>query len=215
MPETDLAQRIERLERDNRRLRRLVSIGGIALLAAIGFLYAFPRSFILRPAAGVVHAREWNLEDSSGHVRLRALLDCSSAAGCTPQLKLFGQDGKALTMLGAGTLSFSGKEGEANLSAVDLHFSGVPEKGASAAEAQIGIAPTTGGHLWLVGKGRSHFLVNSDLPRVEIGDAQGYIMDLGASDLTAVNSGQTRQTTAASIVMYANDKEHHVIWQMP
>ncbi|HVA02031.1 MAG TPA: hypothetical protein VMV34_10280 [Terriglobia bacterium] len=218
MSETDLAQRIETLERDNRRLKRVLAVAGPALLVALGFLYAFPRSSArmrLRSAADVIHAREWDLVDSSGRVRLQASMDCALPTGCSPQIRLFDQDGKALTTLGAGALSFSGKTGEARLSAGSLHFSSSPEGGIAGAMAQIGITPGSGGHLSLVGKGLSHFFVNSDLPRVEMGDSQGYMMELGASDLTTVNSGQTRQTTAASIVMYANDKQHHVIWQMP
>ncbi|HUZ46724.1 MAG TPA: hypothetical protein VMW54_08805 [Terriglobia bacterium] len=210
MSETDIVKRIEKLERDNRRLKMLLAFAGVALLVALGFGYAFPRFSPLRSVTGVLQAREWDLLDSSGRVRLQASMDCALAAGCSPVIRLFGKGGKALTTLGAGTLAFSGEAGEAKLSADNLIFSG-----ASGARAQIGATPESGGQLSLVGEGMSHFFVNSRLPRVEIGDSQGYLMEFGASDLTTVRSGQTRQTTAASIVMYANDKQHHVIWQMP
>lgn len=214
MSESDFAQRMEKLERANRRLKW--SMGGLALLMALGVAYVFPRHAArapLHPSAGALQAREWDLVDASGRVRLQASLDCASGP-CTPQLRFFSPDGKALTTLGAGSLALSGQAGEAKLSAADLHFAGAGPD-AKDAEAQIGVSATSGGHLWLIGKGRSHFFVNSDLPRVEIGDARGYLMELGASDLKTLNSGQTRQTTAASIVMYSNDQQHHVIWQMP
>ena len=218
MSETDFAQRIEKLERDNRRLKRVLAVAGVAVLAALGFRYAFPGAaarLSLRSVPQVIDARAWNLMDASGRVRLKASMDCAHAADCTPEIKMFDQDGQTLTTLGAGTLFFSGKAGEARLSADKLHFSGAPKAGVAGAVAQVGIAPASGGYLSLVGNGRGHFFVNSNLPRVELGDAQGYLMELGASDLTTVNSGQTRQTTAASIVMYSNDPQHHVIWQMP
>lgn len=40
-------------------------------------------------------------------------------------------------------------------------------------------------------------------------------MDLGSTRLAAARTGATEQTSAASIVMFGNDKGHHVIWQAP
>jgi hypothetical protein len=40
-------------------------------------------------------------------------------------------------------------------------------------------------------------------------------MDLGSSSTTKTITGETQQTSAASIVMFGNDKDHYVIWKAP
>jgi hypothetical protein len=46
-------------------------------------------------------------------------------------------------------------------------------------------------------------------------DTKGFSMDVGSADLTVPRTGVTSQTSAASIVMFGNDKKHHVIWEAP
>lgn len=50
---------------------------------------------------------------------------------------------------------------------------------------------------------------------IELSDAAGYSMDLGTTNTITPTTGQTQQTSAASIVMFGNDKNHHVIWRAP
>ena len=52
-------------------------------------------------------------------------------------------------------------------------------------------------------------------PQVVLSDSQGYAMSLGSTPLVTPGTGATEQTSAASIVMFGNDKKHHVIWQAP
>lgn len=50
---------------------------------------------------------------------------------------------------------------------------------------------------------------------IELTDAHGFGMELGSTSTTAPATGATQQTSAASIVMFGNDKAHHVIWRAP
>lgn len=62
MPDTEITQRLEKLERENRRLRR----GGLALLAA---LVAFTAIYATRPIPDVIEAHKFVVVDSSGKRR--------------------------------------------------------------------------------------------------------------------------------------------------
>jgi hypothetical protein len=46
-------------------------------------------------------------------------------------------------------------------------------------------------------------------------DPQGFEMDLGNTQTTALRTDQTQQTSAASIIMFGNDMKRHVIWRVP
>jgi hypothetical protein len=66
------------------------------------------------------------------------------------------------------------------------------------------------------GKGSASMSVDpSGSPKIEFADANGFEMDLGGTGKVNGRTGATEQTSAASIVMFGNDKEHHVIWQAP
>jgi hypothetical protein len=56
---------------------------------------------------------------------------------------------------------------------------------------------------------------SSGAPQVELSDPQGFRMDLGSTGTINLKTGETQRTSAASIVMFGNDKEHHVIWRAP
>ncbi len=58
--------------------------------------------------------------------------------------------------------------------------------------------------------------VNSDgSPSVSLTDAEGFTLDLGHSSTVTSQTGEKHQTSAASITMFGNDKDHHVIWKAP
>lgn len=50
-------------------------------------------------------------------------------------------------------------------------------------------------------------------PVVHSQDSRGFAMDLGSTGTVNIMTGQTQQTSAASIIMFG--KDHHVIWQAP
>lgn len=219
MTDNEFARRLERLERDNRRLKR-AAVAGIALAAALGVLYSAACSSgrhpaAIKPDAEKVTAREFNVVDSAGKVRVKIAMDCSQADDCRPEIRLFDKDGKPATAVGAGTLTVSGEKDEASLLSDRLQFS-VGSKGTSpSVTAQVGSGTGGGGLLSLEGNNGGYVRVNANSPNIELKDSKGYVMDLGAVDLTAVVSGKTSQTTADSIVMFGNDSRHHMIWRAP
>lgn len=219
MTDTELARRLEMLERDNRRLRRLAGVG-FALIIVAGVACALSCCSAQRTAntgfsSEKIAAREFDVVDPSGKVRAQIAVNCPTAATCQPVITLFDQNGKPRTSISAGKLTLSGENGEASLRDSHLQFS-VDSKGEPArATAEVGSGSGGGGLLSLSGSGMNSIRVDSNSPRIEIHDSQGYIMDLGAVNLTTVNSGQTSSTTADSIVMFGNDKDHHLIWRVP
>ena len=204
MTDNDFAQRLERLERGNRRLKRLAA-AGIALAAALGVIYSVACSSERNPAgikpdAERVTAREFDMVDNAGKVRVKIAMDCSQGANCQPSIKMFDADGKAET---------------ANLLGDHLQFSVSDNGNKPRVTAELGSGSGGGGLLSLEGNYGTYVRVNANSPSVEIKDSQGYVMDLGAADLTTVVSGETSQTTADSIVMFGNDSKHHLIWRAP
>jgi hypothetical protein len=168
MSEIELRQRLEKLERDNRRFKRL----GIAALALVAGLVTIAAT---RPVPDKIAAHEFDMLDSSGKVRVKIAMDCPSkfSAFCWPDIDLYDESGKMRTAIDAGMLSISSSEGNATLS-VDVNG-----------------------------------------PAFEIVDPQGFRMNLGGTATVTPKTGQTQHTSAASIVMFGNDKKHHVIWRAP
>ena len=199
MTDYEFARRLEVLERDNRRLKR-AAVAGFALAAALGVIYSVAcSSGGIKPDAEKVTAREFDVVDSAGKVRVKIAMDCA-AANCQPSLKMLDADGKTET---------------AALLSDHLQFS-VSDNGSNPrVTAEVGSGTGGGGLLSLEGKDGGYVRVNANSPNVEIKDSQGYVMDLGSVDLTTVTSGSTSRTTADSIVMFANDKQHHMIWRAP
>lgn len=167
MTDTELARRVERLERDNRRLKRL-GAAALVLAAAMGAIYA------TRPVPQKITAREFDAVDASGKVRV-TLGTLQGVAG-EPTLTLTGQNRQ--TLLEAPGLVMLISNSHEGASAITI--------------------------------GASH-----GLPGIMLADGQGFEMDLGSAKTVAPKTGATQQTSAASIVMFGNDKKHHIIWSAP
>jgi hypothetical protein len=219
MTDNDFARRLERLERDNRRLKR-VAIAGIAMAAVLGVIYSVAcssgrNSAVIKPDVEKVTVREFDMVDGAGKVRVKIAMDCPQGDNCQPSIKMFDPDGKAVTSIGAGALTVSGKEKEASLLSDRLQFNVSSKGSAPSVTAEVGSGTAGGGLLSLEGNNGRYVRVNANSPNIEIKDAQGYVMNLGAADLTTVVSGETSQTTADSILMFGNDSKHHLIWRAP
>ncbi|HEX8711351.1 MAG TPA: hypothetical protein VF730_05720 [Terracidiphilus sp.] len=203
MTDKEIARRLEKLERDNRRLKR-VAFAGMALAAALVVIYSVAcSSGGIKPGAEKVTAREFDMVDSAGKVRVKIAMDCSQAANCRPEIRLF------------GVATGSGEQEEASLLGDRLQFSVSSKGSAPGITAEVGSGSGGGGLLSLEGAGGSYVRANANSPSIEMKDAQGYVMDLGSVDLTTVLSGESSQTTADSIVMFGNDSKHHMIWRAP
>jgi len=207
MTDNEFARRLENLERDNRRLKR-AAFAGIALAAALGILYSVAcssgsNSTGIKPDAERVTAHEFDVVDSAGKVRVKIAMDCSQSSNCRPEIRLI------------DAANDSGEQQEASLLGDRLQFSVSSKQSKPRTTVEVGSGTGGGGLLSLEGINGGYVRVNANSPSVEIKDAQGYMMDLGSVDLTAVTSGQSSQTTADSIVMFANDSKHHLIWRAP
>jgi hypothetical protein len=182
MTEMELVQRLERLERDNRRLKR-IGAAALVLAAALGAIYA------RQPIPEKITARELDVLDSTG--RLRA----SVTPGGINFWDVHGANWAAFGKLkgGAGGLSIMERGGV--LIAAPQMISLLENGEAGASGVTIG-----------AGKVRAS---------VHLVDARGFELDLGGTDTALARTGETRRTSAASIVMFGNDEKHKVIWQAP
>ncbi|TAM81594.1 MAG: hypothetical protein EPN47_12675 [Acidobacteria bacterium] len=219
MNDKEFARRLEILERDNRRLKR-VAAAGIALAAALSIIYTIScsmgrNSLVVKPGAEKIAAREFDVVDSAGKVRIQMAVTCLPTANCQPSIKMFDQGGKAATSFGVGSLTVSSGDEEASLLGGHLQFSEAAKGSAPRVTAELGSGAGGGGLLSLAGKDGGYVIANADSPNIELKDFRGYLMDLGAVDLTTVVSGQSSQTTADSIVMFGSDNKHHLIWRAP
>jgi len=219
MTEKEFARRLEILERDNRRFKRLAA-AGMALAAAVGVIYAVAcssdrNSPVVKPGAEKVTAREFDVVDSAGKLRIQMAVSCLPPTNCWPSIKMFDQDGKEATSMRAGAVTVSNNEQTASLLGDHLQFSLAVKGSTPRVTAELGSGTGGGGLLSLTGRDGGYVLANPNSPNIELKDAQGYVMDLGAVDLTTVLSGQNSQTTADSIVMFGNDQKHHLIWRAP
>jgi hypothetical protein len=219
MTDKEITLRLERLERDNRRLKR-VAAAGVAIAAVLSVIYAGSCSsarnaFDVGSSPEKITAHEMDVVDNTGKVRVQIAVDCLPATNCWPSIKMFDQEGKPATSIGAGTLTVSGGTSTATLLRDHLQFSVAAKGIAPRVTAELGSGTGGGGLLSLAGNGASYVLVDANSPGIEMQDSQGYTMNLGSVDLTTVISGQTSQTTADSIVMFGNDKKHHLIWSAP
>lgn len=219
MTDKEFARRLEILERDNRWLKR-VAAAGLFMAAALGAIYAVAcssdrNSAVIKPGAQKVAAREFDVVDSAGKLRIQMAVTCLPATNCWPSIRMFDQDGKEVTSMRAGAVTVSGEEQAASLLGGHLQFSVAVKGSAPRVTAELGSGNGGGGLLSLAGRDGGYILANANSPSVELKDAQGYLMDLGAVDLTTVLSGRSSQTTADSIVMFGNDQKHHLIWRAP
>lgn len=188
MSETELVARLEKLERDNRRLKRL-GVAALVLVAALGLMAA------TQPVPNVIKAHKFEVLNSSGKVEMRLSADSAGAnIFITPDALSEPGEGK----FPAVSIGASGKDSWINLG--DAEWITAP----TLTHPVVGITP-------LLSLGSS----SSKGPRVELSDSQGYVMSLGSTELVTPGTGATEHTSAASIVMFGNGKKHHIIWQAP
>lgn len=188
MSEIDLIVRLEKLEQDNRRLKRL-GTAALVLASALALMAA------TRSVPNVIRAHEFEVVDNAGKVGMR--FEASSEG--------------ADIIIAPSALS---APSEGKTPAVSIGASG------DHSWANLGYAA------WITTPTKPHPFVgfepvldlsssSSKGPRIELNDSQGYVMSLGSIALVTPGTGATEQTSAASIVMFDNDKKRHVIWQAP
>lgn len=228
MADAELVQRLETLERHNRRLKRL-GVAALALVAALGAIYA------TRPVPNKLMAREFDVVDGAGKVRIRLWLQENIGAATVGVMDSKGSIAAEMSDNWMGPEIDLGFHEASNLAP------GLP-RGSMVPAIVIGDQPlfgpaitvSQGGHLGpsvnlgvhagqpnivladSAGRDRADMHLSAGgTPTIELSDAQGYSMDIGSTNLVAPRTGDTSQTSAASIVMFGNDKKHRVIWSAP
>jgi len=190
MSEDQLVQRLERLERDNRRLN-LFALAALVLLGAaigLGAARATPR------VPDVIKAREFDVVNAAG-----ATVTQMSTARGWPLLEFRWPHGFRMTLGSTPypNISLYGPGGQSTL----------------LAGGKIGKV-MHGPEMLLMGPhGAAIDLeVERGRPNISLGDLSSSSMVLGATNAGTSATGRTQPTSAASIVMF---KGHHVIWQAP
>ncbi|HUY13086.1 MAG TPA: hypothetical protein VMX16_05545 [Terriglobia bacterium] len=213
MTDTELIERLKKLERDNRRFKRL-ALAGLVLAAAFAAVYA------TRPVAQTITAHEFDVVDNSGNVRV----SMNVVAGA-PSIALHGAKGEVwLTILpdwpGITLVNLRGGAGRVQ---IGVAASGAPCVKLVDAQgdvvAQMAVSASGSPNIQLSdAKGQVHAQMAvspQGSPSIKIFDAHGFGVDLGSTQTFVPKTGEAQQTSAASIVMFGNDKKHHVIWKAP
>lgn len=164
MTEFDLVARLERLERDNRRLKRF-GAAALVLVATLGAISIASCSSAGRRtgAQGVldrITAHEFDLLDSGGKVRVKIAMDCSIPKDCWPGIDLYDQSGRVLTGIGAGTLEVTGEKGNTTLLENGIQVEGPSNGGGLGDIANLGVG--------LFGKGAALTLSGPDGMSVQL-----------------------------------------------
>lgn len=176
MSETELAERLERLERNTRRLKGFCT-AALVLAAALGAIAA------TRPVPDKITAHEFDVVDSFGEVRVRL----ASQDNSIPFVSLYGSAQNSL-VLSVG--------------------------GVSSTNRSVRVGP------WVVfhtsrGAPAISMGIQADEPMLNLTDRRGFGIALGNSNMVVPATGETKHTSAASVVIFGNDKNHHVIWKAP
>jgi hypothetical protein len=195
--------RIERLEEQNRRLKRgaLACLVAIASFGLMGQVQRKPaRAPTPAPAPALpknIEAESFVLKDSSGRVRAEL-----SMGGSGPSLKLRDQSGTALVNL---SLNDEAPAGPFLLLSDPQHHAGL----------SISILQGAGSQLTLTGERadiQAHIGVTPDGTTLALSDHDGFTTNIG-SGVQPAKGGQIKKTTAASITLFNKDRK--VLWSAP
>jgi hypothetical protein len=215
MTETELLERLKKLERGHRRLKRQ-GVAALVLAAALGAIAA------TRPVPDKITAHEFDVVDNAGRLRIRM---STTPVEASVEL-LDAQGNRAASMEVTPWVSFitAGKDG-----------GDVAQLTSSAQEASVSVGYSPDLSAVVAGKSGKALrdTLKSYVTRTERGpsvgmavlpsggaiitlqDAEGFSTDLGSTGTVTPATGETQHTSAASIVMFGNDKEHRVIWKAP
>jgi hypothetical protein len=200
-----ILSRIERLEAQNRRLKKgamvcLVAVAGVGLMGQTQHKSAHtPPS---TPPAPVVlpkniEAESFLLKDPAGHVRAELAM-----AGTGPSFKLRDQNGSALVTI---SLNDSAPGGPFVLLSDPQHHAGLTMSALEGAGSQLSL---TGERPEI----QARIAVAPDGTSLQVSDQDGFSANIG-NGVQANKSGQVKKTTAASITLFNKDRK--VLWSAP
>jgi hypothetical protein len=187
MTDTEVVNRLEKLERDNQRLKRGV-LAFLAVLVALSAIYA------TRPVPQKITAHEFDIVNAEG-LRVGEI----GAWRGEPHIWLDGELGGGNISLDPDHIALYGSGHVSLLVAGGITLGGNNAKVALMDRGKTRVGLTMKGH-------------NGS---IFVSDNHGYSMELGSTAMLNPTTGTTYETSADSIVMFGNDKKHHVIWQAP
>jgi hypothetical protein len=193
-----LKDRVSSLERENRKARFLHLVALLALVAvfAMGQAHQPPRS---------IEAKDISIRDDSGKIRVKI-----SAEG----INLLDAEGKERSLLVPGSVMlFTRQKGE--WEAVVMTGTLIDFMDRSQRVSQL-----TADHLALhivdsskAGSSLAVIMANPQGGTVSVADTKGFSASLGRFPLANVETGSSELTSAASLLLFNNEKR--VIWQAP
>jgi len=195
----DINARLEKLERENRRIKKL----GIVAAAFASVLFISGQAKTNK----VVEANEFRLVDASGKVRARlamlTLLENAVLQKDIPNLSFYDVEGHSRIFIAA----FEHQS--------RIYLNGSQQTVSS--EMWAGSPGAVGAGVNINGPS-GYFLVSLDGtviagPQLEIADKEGYSTQIGKTDLVATKTGKKERTPAASLVLF--DKDKKVLWSAP
>ena len=206
-----ILSRIERLEIENRRLKRgaLVLLVAIASIGLVGGLMGqttpqrkrAPAAAPAPPPAPVlpknIEAESFVLKDPAGKVRAELAM-----SGTGPALKLRDASGSALVTI---SLNDAAPGGPFVLLSDPQHHAGVT----------MSVLENAGSQLLLTGDRpdiQAHIGVAPDGTSLQLADAEGFSANIG-NNVQSAKNGQAKKTTAASITLFNKDRK--VLWSTP
>lgn len=159
---------------------------GLTLLALVPLILAAALAGIYAAQPVPERITAHELDVVDSSGKVRARMDVKSG---DPMLILYDGQGQVRVELGMGFRESGRTLRETN--------PGISFSDARGSEL-LGMGLSSGGSSWII-----------------LGDEQGYSMNLGATHTMNRTTGETQETSAASIVMFGNGRDHHVIWRAP
>ncbi len=201
----EIRGRLTGLERQNRRLKGTGAASLIVTASLILLGQASPKK--------TIEANEFILRDSSGNVRARLFMSEKKTANVatpgatgsspitifpTPTLALYDDKGKTqqLTLDGDGYIEAK------QVTVFDSQGNALGVFGAISGSAGLGLANS-----------KAETKTSLEPGRLELIDDQGFEANLGTMEIVTPGIGETRKTSAASLVL--SDKDKKVIWKAP
>lgn len=217
--------RLDALERQNRRLRS----SGLALALLVAGILTLGATLTPPTNSGQVpdllQARDLQLLDSYGELKAELSLDSG-----TPMLALYDRTSTAEPPVlpnGNGVLDMKKGDGEImvlvgnGISGISMQGNGLHlDMNDRAADRSVYLQSDELGKRLLLGGGLSRVtpvqlsFFHEERP-LQFIDSAGFETDLGVTGTITPTTGEHQQTSTASMVMFGNDKLHHVIWEAP
>ena len=219
MSEAEIIKRLERLERENRRLKGL-GLAALVLATALGGIYA------ARPVPQKIIAHEFDVIDASGTARAKMGVGPSGLS----YVEAIGVKGQAASMIADPSsvteVMLTNKKGIA-LANMTLDPLGGPRfelnDSEGATRALMNVEPSGRSGIAFFdeqadrgGRNQERLQMTaspSGSPTIHLSDTQGFSMMLGSGGTENAATGETERTSAASIIM--SGKDQRVIWRAP